>query len=63
MSIVARQQLGREAWDAAAETSAEAWFWHRYDVCDTTIRDWPGRSDEGFAVVSDRGEVEALVPA
>jgi hypothetical protein len=63
MRIVARQQLGREAWDAAVETSAEAWFWHRYDVCDLTLRDWPGRTDAGFAVLSDRGEVAAIVPA
>jgi len=63
MTIVSRQQLGREAWDAAVEASPEAWLWHRYDVCDTTIRDWPGRTDAGFAVLSDGDEVEAVVPA
>jgi hypothetical protein len=63
MTIISRQQLGRDAWDAAVEASPEGWLWHRYDVCDTTIRDWPGRTDAGFAVVSDRGEVEAVVPA
>jgi hypothetical protein len=63
MTILSRQQLGREAWDAAVDASPEAWFWHRYDVCDTTICDWPGRTDAGFAVVSGRGEVEAVVPA
>jgi Acetyltransferase (GNAT) domain len=62
MRIVSRQQVGRQAWDAAVDASPEAWFWHRYDVCDTTICDWPGRSDAGFAVISDREEVEALVP-
>jgi Acetyltransferase (GNAT) domain len=63
MTIISRQGLGREAWDAAVEASPEGWLWHRYDVCDTTIRDWPGRADAGFAVVSDRGEIEAVVPA
>jgi Acetyltransferase (GNAT) domain len=63
MKIIARQELGRAAWDAAAESSPEAWFWHRYHVCDITIRDWPGRSDAGFAVLSDRDEVSAIVPA
>ena len=63
MTIVSRQQLGREAWDAAVGASPEAWLWHRYDVCEATIRDWPGRSDAGFAVLSSRGEDEAVVPA
>jgi hypothetical protein len=63
MTIIARQQLGPEAWDAAADSSPDAWLWHRYDVCDTTVRDWPGRTDAGFAVLGERGEVEALVPA
>jgi hypothetical protein len=61
--IVTRRELGREAWDAAADASPEAWLWHRYDLCDTAVRDWPGRSDASFAVVNDRGEVEALLPA
>lgn len=62
MTIVSRQQLGRDAWDAAVDASPEAWLWHRYDVCDATVCDWPGRSDTGFAVLSSRGEVEAVVP-
>jgi Acetyltransferase (GNAT) domain len=62
MTIVSREQLGREAWDGAVEASPEAWLWHRYDVCDATIRDWEGRSDAGFALLSDRAEVEAVVP-
>jgi hypothetical protein len=62
MTLVSRAQLGQEAWDAAVDASPEAWLWHRYDVCDATVRDWPGRSDAGFAVLSSRGEVEAVVP-
>jgi Acetyltransferase (GNAT) domain len=61
-TIVSRQQVGRRAWDAAVDASPEAWFWHRYDVCDATICDWPGRTDAGFAVISDREEIEAVVP-
>lgn len=63
MSIVAREELGRSRWDAAVEESSEAWLWHRYDVCDATIQDWPGRTDAAFAVLSGYGEVEAIVPA
>jgi hypothetical protein len=63
MPIMARQQLGREKWDAAVEESSEAWLWHRFDVCDATIQDWPRRTDAAFAVVSTDGEVEAIVPA
>jgi len=63
MTIISREQLGREAWDTAADASPEGWLWHRYDVCDATIRDWSGRSDAGFAVLSNSGEVEAVVPA
>lgn len=63
MLIVDRHVLGKQAWDAAAESSPEAWFWHRFDVCETTVRDWPGRTDEGFALVGARGEVDALIPA
>lgn len=63
MSVVPRQAVGREAWDAAVEASPDAWLWHRYDVCEATVRDWPGRSDTGFAVLSPRQEIEALVPA
>lgn len=63
MRIVSRRQLGREAWDAAADGSPDAWIWHRYDLCDTAVTDWPGRSDASFAVVNDRDQVEALLPA
>jgi hypothetical protein len=63
MPIVTRQQLGREKWDAAVAESPQAWLWHRYDVCDATIQDWPGRTDAAFAVVGGDGEVEAIVPA
>lgn len=63
MRIVTRRQLGREAWDAAVDGSAEAWLWHRYDLCEATVQDWPGRSDASFAVLNDQGQVEALLPA
>lgn len=63
MRIVARRQLGREAWDAAADAFPEAWLWHRYDLCDAAVRDWPRRSDASFAVVDRDGRVEALLPA
>jgi hypothetical protein len=62
-TIVTRQQLGRDVWDAAADASPEAWLWHRYDLCDTAVRDWPGRSDASFAVLNDHGRIEALLPA
>jgi hypothetical protein len=63
MTIITRQQLGREAWDAMADSSPYAWLWHRYDVCDTAITGWPGRTDTGFAVLGKDDEIEALVPA
>ncbi|MBW4052013.1 MAG: GNAT family N-acetyltransferase [Proteobacteria bacterium] len=63
MRIVSRRELGRDAWDAAADASPEAWLWHRYDLCDTAVRDWPGRTDASFAVVNANGQIEALVPA
>lgn len=62
MDIVSRYDLGREAWDTAVDSSPEAWFWHRYDVCDATITDWRGRTDAAFAVIAN-GEVAALLPA
>jgi hypothetical protein len=63
MKVITRQQLGQAAWDAAADSSPDAWLWHRYDVCDTAVRDWPGRTDVGFAVLGNHDEVQALVPA
>jgi hypothetical protein len=63
MRIVSRRQLGRDAWDAAANASPEAWLWHRYELCDAAVRDWAGRADASFAVLDDQGEVEALLPA
>jgi hypothetical protein len=63
MRIVTREQLGRDAWDAAADGSPEAWLWHRYELCDAAVRDWPGRSDASFAVLDEQGKVEALLPA
>jgi len=63
MKIVTRGQLGRDAWDAAANASPEAWLWHRYDLCDAAVRDWPGRSDASFAVLNEQEQVEALLPA
>jgi Acetyltransferase (GNAT) domain len=61
VKIVARQEVGREAWDAAVDGSPEAWLWHRYDLCDTAVHGWEGRSDHSFALVED-SEVAALVP-
>jgi GNAT acetyltransferase-like protein len=62
-TIIARDRLGKDLWDAAADASPEAWLYHRYDLCDASVRDWHGRSDAGFAVVSGHDEVEAIVPA
>ena len=61
--IVPRRQLGRDAWDAAADASPEAWLWHRYDLCDAAVQDWPGRSDASFAVLNEHEQVQALLPA
>lgn len=61
--IISRRELGRESWDAAADASPEAWLWHRYDLCDAAIQDWPGRSDASFALIDEREQVQALVPA
>jgi Acetyltransferase (GNAT) domain len=61
--IIARRQLGRDDWDAAANASPEAWLWHRYDLCDAAVQDWPGRSDASFAVLNEHEQVQALVPA
>ena len=33
-TMIDRAQVGREAWDALADASPEAWLWHRYDVCE-----------------------------
>lgn len=63
MRIVTRRQLGREAWDAAADASPEAWLWHRYALCDMAVQDWPGRSDASFAVLNEHEQVQALLPA
>lgn len=62
MKVFARQQLGRDAWDAAVDGSPEAWLWHRFDVCDASVRGWVGRRDRSFALVEDGGKVAALVP-
>jgi len=59
--IVSREELGQDAWDAAVEDSPEAWLWHLWDLIDG-LRTWPGYRDHSFAILSDRGEVEALVP-
>ncbi|MGB6489747.1 MAG: GNAT family N-acetyltransferase [Steroidobacteraceae bacterium] len=61
--IITRLQLGRDAWDAAASASPEAWLWHRYDLCDSAVQDWPGRSDASFAVLNEHEQVQALLPA
>lgn len=63
MKIIERRSLGPAAWDALANSSPEGWFWHRYAVCDTTVKDWPGRRDCGFAVMNAQDQVEAIVPA
>lgn len=61
--VVTRRELGRDAWDAAANASPEAWLWHRYDLCDAAVRDWPGRWDASFAVLNEHQQVQALLPA
>jgi len=61
--IITRRELGRDAWDDAADASPEAWLWHRYDLCDSAVQGWPGRSDTSFAVLNEHEQVQALVPA
>ena len=58
--MIDRAQVGREAWDALADASPEAWLWHRYDVCEALGR-WRDTRDASFAV-SDGRRLVALVP-
>ena len=58
----ARKELGRNAWDAFADASDEAWLWHRYDLQEA-LETWPGSVDESFALMEPEGErTLALVP-
>ena len=60
--VVARKDVGGEAWDAIADASDDAWLWHRYDFQDA-LATWPGSSDESFTLTAvDEKEVLALVP-
>ncbi len=60
--IVARKELGRDAWDAFADASDEAWLWHRFDLQEA-LQTWAGSTDESFALLEpDGGRVLALVP-
>jgi hypothetical protein len=57
-----RREIGREAWDALADASDEAWLWHRYDLQEA-LETWPGSTDESFAVMAPCEEQPlALVP-
>lgn len=60
-TITPHSAVEAEAWDHLADTSPEAWLWHRrgFQLALTT---WPGRSDVSFAVAGSGGELLAVVP-
>ena len=61
--IIARTDLGREAWDSFVEDSDDAWLWHRFDLQDA-LATWSGRTDLSFALYEPgrKKRVIAVVP-
>src|SRR3954470_11810015 len=47
---ILRTEVAKADWDAFAESSPTAWFYHRYDYC-SIWGAWPKRSDVSFALV------------
>ncbi len=47
--IVARAELGRHAWNAAAADFTSAWLWHSWEAIDAYLT-WPGATDASIAV-------------
>jgi Acetyltransferase (GNAT) domain len=61
LKAVPRAEVGREAWDALADTSDDAWLWHVYDMQDA-LATWPGATDRSFALVGDDDTPVAVFP-
>jgi hypothetical protein len=57
-----RAAVDPAAWDEVVDKSDLGWLWHRHDF-QPVLATWPGRSDAGFAVVSEDDAVLAVVPA
>lgn len=62
LRVVPRADVAPGAWDEAADSSADAWLWHRHSFPEV-LATWPSRIDRSFAVVGGDGCVAALVPA
>jgi hypothetical protein len=60
LSILSRHEVGRERWDALAESSDDAWLWH-VDALADALATWPGAADRSFALALG-GEPLALMP-
>ncbi len=63
LAIVARAELGRGAWNAAAADFTSAWLWHTWEAIDAYLT-WPGAADASIAVC-DRAagdRTAAIVP-
>src|SRR5918999_4677290 len=60
VSITPRRELSAHEWDALADSSDDAWLWHRHALQDA-VATWPGRQDVGFAAIMG-GKVVAIAP-
>ncbi len=56
-----RSEIERTEWDALADSSSEAWLWHRSDFIDAQLT-WPGRHDVSFGVFDADDALCAVMP-
>lgn len=63
LKIVPRAAVPASLWDAFVARWPDAWWWHRSDWLDYTLRCRPELRDASAAVVGGRGDVVGVVPA
>jgi lauroyl/myristoyl acyltransferase len=56
-----RLEIAPAVWNEFADSSDEAWLWHRTELIDAQTQ-FPGSRDESFAVVDSRGGIRAIMP-